>query len=83
MVSPSDVVRRCLAIALTVALAVVVVIVPVPSIPVPAMIMLVLAFITGPISCVILLSFVARANPRCAFIWRASIISGVPNITIV
>jgi hypothetical protein len=62
---------------------VVAVIVPVPSIIVPAMIMLKLAVAAGPISLIELLGFIARAYPSRALIGRPSVVSVMPNITIV
>jgi hypothetical protein len=81
MVSPSDLVGAGLAVTVTV--VVVPVIVPVPFVPVPAMIMLVLTVVARPIALEILLPFIARANPCCAFIWRPGVVSLMPNVTVV
>ena len=66
-----------------VVLAWVPVIIPVSSVLVPVMIMLELAAVALPIPVVELLPFIARAYPRGAVVGRPSVVSTVPNITIV
>jgi hypothetical protein len=62
---------------------VVLVVVPIPFVFIPAMIVLDLTIVAGPIPCIKLLPFVARAYPRRALVRRPGVVSGVPSVSIV